>query len=90
MANIVEKNETKNMQTHIEDAYAYLDDHLPPFYGARVKEKLKALGVTASIKRINNVRNQHAKNTTILNALLAVAKEEKAQVEALKKFNTKI
>ena len=85
MTNIKENIETKNMRTHIDSAYKFLEDHLPTRYSLEVKDRLSEKGVVVSRTTITNVRNRTNDNTRldVLNELLSLAKEEEKQGEKL-------
>lgn len=83
MPNINEIKDTYNVQTHINKAYEFLDEYLPQTYRKRTQLFLKSKGINVSSSTINNVRNQSNQRLDVINALVAIAKEEKAQVEEL-------
>ena len=86
MTNITKKNKTDTMENHIEKAYLIINEHLPHSYVERVQEKLKDPKITAGI--IRNVRARTTKSSerkvSVINALLEVALEEKAETDKLK------
>ena len=83
MANIVENTTKKNMQTHIEKAYKFLDEHLPFSYSGPAQELLQHAGVDASLSVIKNVRAKMSIRIDVLNALLDVARQERSRKEEL-------
>lgn len=83
MTNIAEKKGKKNVQMHIDSAYAFLDEHLPVSYSAKTKKILTEKGIKVSGSIINNVKNRIHERLDVLNALLIVAKTNKAQIEEL-------
>lgn len=83
MANIIENNNIKNMQTHIDKAYQFLEDNLPTTYSIAVQKNLQYQKITVSTSVIKNVRNRVSVRIDVLNALLELARKNKAQVEEL-------
>lgn len=80
MTKIKEKSKHDEMRSHIQDAYAILDEHLPDQYVQEVQKKLPInSGITAGI--IRNIRNNSSRVTDnklfVLTALVEVAKENK-------------
>lgn len=68
----------KKMQTHINKAYSFLDDHLPYEYAPLVVAELKKKRVKTTAAVVRNVRvAKTTTNLTVLNALLLVAKRNK-------------
>ena len=82
MTNIIENKKQSDVQTHINSAYQIIDEYLPRNYVDRVLEKLKenppSKGVIRNVKAKLNIRLE------ILNAMVEVALEDKAQIESLK------
>ncbi len=83
MTNIAEKKGKKNMQMHIDAAYLFLNEYLPPNYSPQVKAKLKLKGIEVTTSTVNNVRNKVHLKIDVLNALVEVAKNNQAQLEEL-------
>jgi len=74
------------MQPHIKKAYEFLNQHLPHDYSSGVQKILKKSNIVASNFVVQNVRNgKTTSNTSILNALLTVAKNAKKASEKLQK-----
>jgi predicted O-methyltransferase YrrM len=72
------------MQTHIEKAYRFLDNHLPSYYTEAVQEILKKGKIIVSDDVIRNVRlKKSSKNIAVLNALLTVAKRHQKSNQIL-------
>ena len=72
------------MQSHIEKAYKFLDQHLPFNYREETHKVLESAKIDASLDVIRNVRTRKTKsNIAVLNALLKVAKKHKKQNEEL-------
>lgn len=84
MSNIKENTKTDNVQMHIDKAYKFLDRYLPNPYVPKTEDYLKNKGQDISRSTINNVRNRNNERLDVLNALLIIAKQNKAQVEELK------
>jgi hypothetical protein len=76
-------NNKKKMQTHIEKAYQFLDDHLPHNYADKTFGILKKAKISSSLHIIRNVRNNKSNNIDVLNGLLKVAKKNKIAKEAI-------
>ncbi len=74
------------MQTHIDKAYKFLDEHLPYEYVKEVKTELSKKGIDTSGTVIRNVRTGKSKRLDVLNALLIVAKQYKNEKEELVKI----
>lgn len=73
------------MQTHIDKAYSYLDEHLPYEYASLVVKELKKNKINTTAAIVRNVRvAKTTTNLTVLNALLIVAKKHKKEKELLK------
>ena len=84
MTNIVNKMPEKKMQTHIQKAYSFLDDHLPYEYTNEVIATFKKQNIEASSSVIRNVRNGiTTTRSDVLNALLLVAKKHKKLKEKI-------
>lgn len=83
MAKINENNNTKNMHSHIDKAYEFLDKNLPTLYSTAVQKNLRYQGIEVSHSIIKNVRNRTSIRIDVLNALLDLARKEKKQVEEL-------
>lgn len=83
-----QKNDTKNMQTHIEKVYAFLALHLPYSYADDVimemEKKELPIPSKATIRKVRSrASKSHEKRTDILNAMVDIAKRYKAEKEAL-------
>ena len=73
------------MQTHIQEAYNFLDEHLPFSYAKETQEHLKSLKIDISLSVIRNVRiKKTTTNVVVLNALLKVARKHKKEEKLLK------
>lgn len=88
MTNIKEIEEIKNLRTHINEAYEYLDCYLPNRYSKEVQKRLKEKETKVSITTITNVRNRTNGNERldVLNALLEVAEQNKAYLDRIVKI----
>jgi hypothetical protein len=72
------------MQPHIEKAYSFIDTYLPFEYVAKTQDILNKSNKKVTSTIIRNVRTKKTtSNVTVLNALVKVAKKEKAAIEAL-------
>lgn len=83
MTNLINKNDTDDVQVHIDNAYKILDLHLPTAYVDTVAQKLPKDKYSKSV--IRNVRAKLNIKLEVLNALVEVALENKNQIEILKK-----
>lgn len=83
MTNLINKNDTDDVQVHIDNAYKILDLHLPTAYVDTVLKKLPKDQYSKSV--IRNVRAKLNIKLEVLNALVEVALENKNQIEILKK-----
>jgi hypothetical protein len=64
--------------------YNYINDHLPRSYVSKTQKILKAKAIDISDNVIRNVKaNNNTNNLDVLNALLKVAKAEKARKDEL-------
>lgn len=85
MTNIKEKVTVPNVQAHIEKAFEVINEYLPSPYVDKVWAILPEPKPKKSY--IRNVRYRvtasHDKRIDIINALLEVAKENKAAIEKL-------
>jgi 3-dehydroquinate synthetase len=87
MTNIKRKSNQQDVHSHIDKAFIIIDEHLPNVYVDKVLEKLKGKEITSGM--IRNVRNrsQSIENRIeVVNALVEVALEHKAEKEKLKKL----
>lgn len=90
MTNILNKKPQKKVQTHIQEAYIFLDDHLPYEYASEVVGILHKKGIKASASVVRNVRTaKTTSNLAVLNALLLVAKKHKKLKDSLSTELTK-
>ncbi len=84
MTNILNKKPVKKVQSHIQKAYALLDEHLPYEYANEVVRELAKMKVKVSAGTVRNVRSGKTSRLDVLNALLIVAKKNKTLKEKLK------
>lgn len=87
MTKISKKTKSDNVQSHIKEAFAIIDEHLPERYVPLVMEKLKAADITnITSGTIRNVKSGGAKkcnNLPVLNAMLEVARDNEREKERL-------
>jgi len=76
MTNISKRKTSKNVHSHIDKAFAVIDEFLPFPYVDRVTKLVKSSPGT-----IRNVRSKREGNIKIIEALLKVALENKKQIE---------
>lgn len=76
MTNISKRKTSKNVHSHIDKAFAIIDDYLPFPYVDKVQKLVKGSAGT-----IRNVKSQKKGNIKIIEALLKVALENKKQIE---------
>lgn len=86
MTKLPKATKKNDVQTHINAAYACMDEHLPTQYAGRTLRKLRHL-TDITEDKIRNVRLKKntapENNLEVVNALLEVALENKAQKEKL-------
>jgi hypothetical protein len=89
MTNIKKKTKGKDMQLHIDKAFEIIEEHLPQEYVNKVMSKFPKKDITRGI--IRNVRNKTGKlenKIEVINALVEVALEHKAEKEKLLQLTT--
>lgn len=89
MSKIIKKKQSKDMHSHNDQAYVFLNEYLPSSYVKLVQQKMIAnnqSAVTSSL--IRNVKNQTNFRNDILLALVEVAKENKETVDKIKMLTT--
>jgi 3-dehydroquinate synthetase len=89
MTNIKKKTTREDMQMHIDKAFIIIEEHLPQEYVNKVMDKLQSKTITRGI--IRNVRNKTGKvenKIEVVNALVEVALEHKAEKEKLLQLTT--
>ncbi len=90
MTNIKEKTTSANVQSHIETAFAIIEEFLPSPYVDKVLEILPEPKPKAGY--IRNVRHRttpaHDNRIDIINALVKVSLANKAQLQELKALTT--
>jgi hypothetical protein len=84
MTNILNKMKENDVHTHINKAYALLDEHLPYEYAKEVVTELAKSNVKVTAGTVRNVKAGKTSRLDVLNALLLIAKRNKKQKEKLK------
>lgn len=85
MSKLVKNNKDDEMYSHNEQAYNFIDEHLPYTYVELVIQCLTRKGQKAPTKTlIRNVRNKIIFRNDILLALVEVANENKESIEKIK------
>jgi hypothetical protein len=82
MTNIIINNKQKDMQLHIDKARLIITEFLPTEYVEKVLAKLPK-DSNISKGTIRNVKNNLSNRLDVLNAMVEVAKENKALQEKL-------
>ena len=82
MTNIIINNKQKDMQLHIDKARSIITEFLPTEYVEKVLAKLPK-DSNISKGTIRNVKNNLSNRLDVLNAMVEVAKENKALQEKL-------
>lgn len=86
MTKILKKSPVKNVRSHINSTYDFLDEYLPVRYTVLAKKKCLEKGINASSSVIRNVRTTRTESRLdVLNVLTEIAQEYKAIDENLKK-----
>jgi len=89
MSKIIKNKKDKDMHSHNEKAYEFLDKNLPTAYVEFVVEKMRSKGsLIPSKSMIRNVRNKTNFRNDILLALVEVAEENKANADRIKLLTT--
>ena len=84
MTNIQSKTEQKKVQTHIDEAFKFLDLHLPSPYANEVVQILKENGVEIQASLVRKILHKKMKpRLAILNALLLLAKKNQQEKQLL-------
>lgn len=85
MSKLVKNNKDDEMYSHHEQAYNFIDEHLPYTYVEPTIQYFSRKGQKAPSKTIiRNVRNKIIFRNDILLALVEVAHENKEAVEKIK------
>ncbi|MEP6932238.1 MAG: hypothetical protein ABI850_19600 [Flavobacterium sp.] len=85
MPKLVKNNKEKEVYSHNQQAYSFIDEHLPYTYVELTIKCLSQNGQKAPSKTIiRNVRNKIILRNDVLLALVQVASENKKAIEKIK------
>lgn len=85
MSKIIKNKQSKDVHSHNEKAYAFIEEYLPSPYVDLVITKMTEKNLKApSSSNIRNVKNKTNFRNDILLALVEVAQDNKDNVEKIK------